>query len=62
MKRNKQNGVSLEDCALAGGALLFLFVSPFPFSFAEFVAVGRANSPWTANLALRARIARQGGS
>ena len=61
MKRNKQNGVNCEDCVLAGG-FCFMFGRPFPFSFAEFLVVGRANSPWTANLALRARIARQGGS
>ncbi len=60
MKRNKQNGVNCEDCVLAGG--FCFFGVPFPFSLAEFSAVGRANSPWTANLALRARIARQGGS
>ena len=32
-----------------------------PISFAESAAVGRVNSPRTANLALRAGIARQGG-
>ena len=40
--------------------VIFLFI--LPFSFAELLAVGRVNSPWTANLALRAWIARQGGS
>jgi hypothetical protein len=29
--------------------------------FAEFIAVGRANSPWTANLVLCARMAHQDG-
>ena len=61
MKRNKQNGVNCEDCVLAVG-LCFLFGALFPFSLAEFATVGRENSPWTANLALRARIACQGGS
>ena len=37
------------------------FVFNPPFSFAEFSAIGRANSPWTANLALCARTAHQGG-
>ena len=32
-----------------------------PFSFAETSGAGRVNSPWTANLALRAGTARQGG-
>jgi hypothetical protein len=32
-----------------------------PFSFAETSGTGRVNSPWTANLALRAGTARQGG-
>ena len=32
-----------------------------PLSFAEGSGVGRVNSPGKANLALRARIARQGG-
>jgi hypothetical protein len=39
----------------------FFLVFYSPFLFAEFIAVGRANSPWTANLALCARMAHQGG-
>ena len=33
-----------------------------PFSFAEWRCVGRGNSPWTANLALCARMAHQSDS
>ena len=33
-----------------------------PSSFAEISGTGRVNSPWTANLALRAGTARQGDS
>ena len=33
-----------------------------PFSFAEWCCVGRGNSPWTANLALCARMAHQSDS
>jgi len=38
------------------------FVFKSPFSFAETSGTGRVNSPWMANLALRAWTARQGGS
>jgi len=41
--------------------LVFAYRFLTPLSFAESAAVGRANSPRTANLALRAGIARQGG-
>jgi len=39
----------------------FTSACPFfsPFLFAKFITVGRANSPWTANLVLCARMAHQ---
>jgi len=37
------------------------FLTDFPFSFAEFGGIGSANSPWTANLVLCARMAHQDG-
>ena len=52
--------VNFED-----GSLIMVFVYAcwfwIPLSFAECSGVGRVNSPGKANLALRARIARQGG-
>jgi len=41
--------------------VLFFLLTDFPFSFAEFGSIGRANSPWTANLGLCARMAHQTG-
>jgi hypothetical protein len=41
------------------GFVFFSFL--LPLSIAEFTGIGRANSPWMANLALCARMAHQGG-
>ena len=44
-------------------SFVYVYVYGFwvPLSFAERSGVGRVNSPGKVNLALRARIARQGG-
>jgi len=40
---------------------IFYLLPDFPSSFAEFGGIGSANSPWTANLGLCARMAHQTG-
>jgi len=40
----------------------FFLLTDFPSSFAEFGGIGSANSPWTANLGLCARMAHQTGA
>jgi len=40
----------------------FFLLTNFPSSFAEFGGIGSANSPWTANLGLCARMAHQTGA
>jgi hypothetical protein len=59
--KNQQKKQVLLNIARPFKNVCFAFRFFVPFLFAEFISVGRVNSPWTANLALCARMAHQSG-